>query len=576
MTFLFINLLLYLYNIKLLNMKLFESISNSLLNESLGEVIVNPNDTSKNVFDYKCRDNNLYIFANVDSDDLKKISEIDQSLIKGKWARIIIPLKDLQSTDSEGYRKLSSFCEIINNLGKYGTFTPEQLIDDAGQYIKDRVRPETAKEITQSEDELFNELINKFGEPRIKELLQSLKKHTNIPVKGLDNNMSVKNIMRILSQDSKRIAAGKPAATYVAKPDDWRVFNRQINRDAMPIYLWYKVSASNPSDKAIDQGATNIYGSEKGNILKGRTATQTLNDFMKGGSKTLGPARGLKYAAQKVWNTNNRFEIGPYYDISDTSVIPGLEDKFNDPERIGFVNNIKMVPTQASLNKVVNDKGQSVEDLLRDELGGTDDKCTIDVYNALRRIFRKQDSIPVGQDGKPDMDGIRKSVYDTIVDYLANNNKEMLSLYAKPETRTAIAQVIACLYMSIHRIAPEILIKTLYDGVNQNDLQQEAEKARFTTRNVYNSLANMIEAEVLRGNSDATQVQQNNQSNKKIMEESTNNMIDPLDAIKRAWGIEDNTLNNAPDDGINLTNEERKLTEAKFYSVLNKMNNTKF
>ena len=50
----------------------------------------------------------------------------------------------------------------------------------------------------------------------------------------------------------------------------------------------------------------------------------------------------------------------------------------------------------------------------------------------------------------------------------------------------------------------------------------------------------------------------------------------PLDAIKRAWGIEDHTLNNAPDDDINLTNEERKLAEAKFYSVLNKMNNTKF
>ena len=279
-------------------MKLFESILNSLLNESLGEVIVNPNDTSKNVFDYKCRDNNLYIFANIDGDDLKKVSEIDPSLVKGKWARIIIPLKDLQSTDSEGYQKLSNFCEIINNLGKYGTFTPEQLIDDADQDIKDRVRPQTAKEITQSEDELFNELINKFGEPRIKELLQSLKKHTNIPVKGLDNNMSVKNIMRILSQDSKRIAAGKPAATYVAKPDDWRVFNRQINRDAIPIYLWYKVVASNPSDKATDQGATNIYGSEKDNILKGRTATQTLNDFMKGGSKTLGPARALKYATQ--------------------------------------------------------------------------------------------------------------------------------------------------------------------------------------------------------------------------------------------------------------------------------------
>ena len=174
------------------------------------------------------------------------------------------------------------------------------------------------------------------------------------------------------------------------------------------------------------------------------------------------------------------------------------------------------------------------------------------------------------------MDGIRKSVYGTIVDYLTNDNKEMLSLYAKPETRKAIAQVIACLYMSIHRIAPEMLINNLYNGVNQNDLHQEAEKARFTTRNIYNSLANMIEAEVLRGNSDTTQVQQNNQGNKKIMEESTINMIDPLDAIKRAWGIEDHTLNNAPDDDINLTNEERKLAEAKFYSVLNKMNNTKF
>ncbi len=45
-----------------------------------------------------------------------------------------------------------------------------------------------------------------------------------------------------------------------------------------------------------------------------------------------------------------------------------------------------------------------------------------------------------------------------------------------------------------------------------------------------------------------------------------------IDALMNQMGIHDDTEN----DGINLTNEERRLTEAKFYSVLNKMNNSIF
>ena len=566
---------------------LFKSILNNILRESVGESILNPNDNTKNMFDYRCKNEVLSIFAFVDDEDFNKVSEIRPDLIHNKkFIRINIPLAELDDTNSEGYQKLADLCDIINGFGKYGSFTPEQVIDDASKCVQDRVTDTTRIEVKKSEDELFDELVSKFGEERVRELLKSLKLHTNIPLAGVDQRWGVNNIIRILSQDTKRVAAGKKPAVYVAKPSDWRMYNRDIKKDAMPFYLWYKVKDSDLPNWAFERGADDIYGSEKSRVLNGKTAKQKYNDLASGGSRTYGPANALNVAAQKAGSTKEGYDIAPYYDVDDTFVIPGLEDKFNDPERIGFTNNIKMTPTQASLSKAVNDKGETVQDQLRDALGGTDDKCAMDVYNALRRLFGKrygQVPAPIGQDGKIDMNIIRSSIYNTIVSYLKNDDADMKKLYAKPETREAIAKVIACLYMGIHRIAPESLIDNFYSEIGQNginDLQQAIENAHYKTRNIYNTMAKIIEDEVLRVKQIAPKDRQNNPRLKQIMEESISNSIGSLEDIKRAWGIEDHTLNNAPDntqdDDINLTNEERMLAEAKFYSVLNKMNSAKF
>lgn len=568
---------------------LFESILANILKENVDEVILNPNDNTKDMFDFRCVKNQLFVFAYVDGDDFKKVSEIDPSLIHNKkFIRVVIPLTELDDPNSEGYQKLGHLCDVLNGLGKYGTFTPEQVLDDASKCVQDRVRPETRQEVAKSEDELFDELVQKFGEERIQELLKSLKLHTNIPLAGIDHQMGVNNIMRILSQDPKRVAAGKKPAVYVAKPEDWRMFNRDIKRDAMPFFLWYKPKETDLPNWAFDQGATNLYGSEKDRVLNGRTAKQAYNDYAMGGSRTLGPANALNVAAQKVGNKKESYEMAPYYDVDDTFVIPGLEDKFNDPERIGYVNNIKMIPTDASVASTVDDEGNSVQDAIRKELGGTDDKCTIEVFNALKSFPWSQSkaeirgmATPTNQNGEADIEQIRSLIYKLIVKYLTEENYEMKQLHAKEDVRLSLARVIACLYMSIHRIAPEQLLINLYNTqVNKDNIKSVAEQNMFTNRNIYNSLAKAIELAVNRNRAIQPSKQQNNQNKQIAMEESIGHANNPLEAIRQAWGIVDNTLNNQTDDmdsdGISLTPEQRNLTEARFYSWLNKLNNPNF
>lgn len=45
-------------------MKLFESILNSVLNESMGEAVVNPNNTSTDVFTCKSKNGNVWLRLN--------------------------------------------------------------------------------------------------------------------------------------------------------------------------------------------------------------------------------------------------------------------------------------------------------------------------------------------------------------------------------------------------------------------------------------------------------------------------------------------------------------------------------
>ena len=548
---------------------LFESILNSILNESMGEAVVNPNNTSADVFTCKSKNGNVFITAELDGEDLKKVAEIDPSLVKKKWAMVQLPATELQDPNSEGYQKVIHLCQVVSQLGKYGEIDPNEVIKEASFTSSQEITPEKRKEVEADEDALWDEYIKKFDDPRIQSLLQSM--HTFMPLAGLDHKNTERNLNLILSQDSKRVAAGKPAATYVASPQNWRAMNRRIKSDAIPIYLWYKVDKGDAPADVLDKAADKIYGDEKSKVLGGMTAKEKLADFRKGGTRTLGPARALGYAGKQLDNKDGGFGFKPYYDISDTELINGFEDKWNDPERQGVVDNIKWIPTEASMAKVADDLGISVEELMREQFG-IDDRYTLAVYDALKNILWIHDKnpLPTNQDGSINMDFVRKQVFSLIIKLI--DEKKLLYMWANPNTRDQIAKMMACMYVGEHRIAPEMALE-MFRGLDQNALHAKADDVRFTYKNVYNKLTKLISGEL---NNMACE---NGEQTKVAMAESMmrgNNVMNQfyaeIDALMNELGIHDNTVN----DGINLTNEERKLTEAKFYTVLNKMNNSNF
>ena len=547
---------------------LFESILNSILNESMGEAVINPNDTSKDIFTCKVKGDVVMVFAEIDADDLKKISQIDPSLIKKKWAMVQLPVSDLQDPGSEGYQKIVHLCQVVSSLGKYGEINPEEIVKEAGFTSSQAITPEVKKEIEADEDALWDEYIKKFDDPRIQSLLQSM--HTFMPLAGLDHKYSERNLNLILSRDQKRVAMGKEPASYVAPPQYWRSMNRRIKSDAIPFYLWYKKDAGDPSADYVDKAATQLYGDEKDKVLGGMTAKEKLADFRKGGTNTVGQARALGYKSKQMANQDSGFGYDTYYDVSDTEVIPGLEDKWNDPNRVGLVDNIKWKPTEASLAKVANDLGISVDELMEQQFG-IDDQYTLTVYEALKNMLWITDKtpIPTNQEGGINMEFVRQQVFSMIVKYVSETI--LKSMYAKSETRDARAKMIACMYVGEHRIAPKMAIE-IFRGLNKDEVNAKAEKIYFEYKTVYNKLSKTISTEINRLTSDNT-------PNRNAMEESVmhgNNEMgqfySEINALMNQMDIHDDTSN----DGINMTNEERILTEAKFYTILNKLNNSNF
>ena len=548
--------------------RIFESVLTSLL-ESMGEAVVNPNNTSADVFTCKAKGDKMRIFAEVDGDDLKKIAQVDPSLVYKKWGFVEVPISEIQDPNSEGYQKIIHLCQVVSQLGKYGEIDPNEVIKEATFTSSQEITPEKRKEVEADEDALWDEYIKKFDDPRIQSLLQSM--HTFMPLAGLDHKNSERNLNLILSQDSKRVAAGKPPASYVASPQNWRAMNRRIKSDAIPIYLWYKVDKGDAPSDILDKAADKIYGDEKSKVLGGMTAKEKLADFRRGGTRTLGPARALGTAGKQLDNKDGGYGFKPYYDISDTELINGLEDKWNDPERQGVVDNIKWIPTEASLSKVADDLGISVEELMKQQFG-IDDAYAMAVYDALKNIMWIQDKtpIPTNQDGSINMEFIRKQVFALIVKY---TSEEILKgMYANPAIRDEKAKMIACMYVGEHRIAPEMALD-MFRRLDKEALNAKAEKIYYEYKTIYSKLSKTITAELNRVAPNG-----GNQT-KAVMEESMvrgnnamNQFYAEIDALMNELGIHDDTVN----DGINLTNEERKLTEAKFYSLLNKINKSRF
>lgn len=590
-----------------MKMKLFESILNNVIQESMGEAIVNPNDTSKDVFTVKSfdfkGDVRIKITVPVDGEDVKKVEamiangQLDDKILRQNQLTVVIPGNDVNDPNSEGYQKIIQLCQLVSQLGKYGQINPEEVVREAQATEKNAVTSERKAEATQSEDDLWDEFVKKFDDPRIQTLLQSF--HAYMPVGALDDRYSDRNIGRILSQDAKRIAAGKPPATFVYKPQDWRTLNRRIKSDAIPFYLIYHNKGDEPSNDAYEIHTDKSLGADKQRIIGQQKAKDWAKGLEQAGGRKLGPWRNADNGARRVANKASGYGWDVYYDVADTEPIPGLEDLWNDPEREGLVDNIRWVPTKASMGKAASDSDMSPEEF-QAAMGGIDTKFTMAAHNALKRVcafitagedlgdkviaIRNRKGLPMKEDGSVDMEKVKEEIFDMSTAFAA---KELLH-YANPKTRIPRAQMVACMYVGAHRIDPDKAIE-IFRGLDKEAISAKADDVRFSYKTVYNKLATSVKTTIETDQSKAAQAkpkkameenfnydnvqQEQTVMDGDVMQKSRKQFYNAIDNFMGNLGIE---KDGQDEDDMNMSPEEMMMNEAKFYSLLNKMNKSRF
>lgn len=591
---------------------LFGNILNNILNESLkeGGVIVNPNNPKSDVFDvktYEFKGKQLTkIKVDLDGEDIKKVEEmiasgqIDGSMFKQNTLCVTMPPEQANDPNSEGYQKIIKLCQAVSQLGKYGNINPDDIIGEAQFTNNQAFTPEKRAEVEKNEDELWDEFISKFDDPRIQQLLQSF--HAYLPLNALDDRRSDRNIASILSQDAKRIAAGKTPATFVAKPQDWREMNRRIKKDAIPFYLWYRKDSGEPTASDYESYTDKSLGFDKGRIIGNKTAKGWATELRQAGGKKLGPSRSVEYGTRRNAGLGGGYGRDVYYDVADTEVIPGFDDIWNAPDREGLVDNIRWVPTKASLGQMASDNNMSVEEL-ETAMGGVDTPFTIASYEALKKLcwdikpeivtqelFAKisdirKNPMPTNQDGTPNMESIKDAVFDMATAYAANNLRRI----ARIESRMAKASMVACMFVGSHRIAPDKAIR-IFQGLNKEELNAQADNVRFEFKVEYNRLISNVKTELKRIEANKN----TNQQTKKVMEESiicdnNNQAPTPTDAsngmdkaTKNFYSAIDSFMNqlgidkDGQDDELNMSQEDIVLNEARFYHLFNKINKPRF
>ena len=205
---------------------------------------------------------------------------------------------------------------IVAKAIKYLKGTDKYLIPDmdiikmeASTIGLDKWNKEKLQEQDKKKEDLFEKIIRNLDDPQIKEVLDKLGRiNFDINSKKYGHIMSTGNVTRIY--------AVKPNATFVATRKQWRENNRIILPNATPIFLKAYIAA----ETDIVKGAQEV-GATQDEIDKNLQIKQAARI-----------AGGVK-------EKDGSFHVFVYYDVSDTMLIPGFPDRFN--EDAGLVDNIQ-------------------------------------------------------------------------------------------------------------------------------------------------------------------------------------------------------------------------------------------
>lgn len=490
---------------------LFGGTIEQILAEAIVEAIKNPalfgnEKSSADLFSIKPQSDKkggkIYtIFTNgIDKPDVDVIKQNDPSLIsKTGVVYLRIPEAELQNPSSQGYQKLDNLCNMVTKFGKYGNVTINDVLSEINLVNDTAITKEKIDALAKDETAAWEDFVRNFDDPRIQSLLKSL--HAYFPLSGLGQQISTKNLISVLKQDEKHIAAGKQPATYIANEKDWwtsfkRVLNTLNGNRPMPFYIIAnnEKKPDNFPDYIIDKACHNLYGDRYDAIMQGRTPREHWN-YLNTNKRMTDPKKALYWACVRLTNKGGGFHFNQWYDVQDT--IPyddyikaqggssDFTDLFNAEDRIGFQDNLRYLPTEAALEDKANENGMTKEEFV-EHMGGEDEQFTLALFNALKitNPTGQYDKIKTDSKGNIDMAFIKDAVFNMIVELAKTFFK---GEYSNDKNIVPKCKMVACMYVCQHHVDILRALKE-WRGLNPDEILAKG----FEFTNIYSRVERKI------------------------------------------------------------------------------------
>ena len=301
------------------------------------------NRINKNIINEVLSDQTDSVSANISNNMIYLNFKIDDKA--GSYVINNIYQKLRKNTKNGGYFLTAPASAVDSFLGgivvnkifdfltqnNYKVPTVSQLKVQIEEKLKDVVTPADKAEATAKYNDLVSRILQNLNDPEIKRLASEISRfriHPDVNDDIFGHVRSPRNALRVL--------ATKPDATYVATRSKWlELFNREVKPNAQKIVVLRSAGGG-----GFDQSKA---------------------------EKSLGITKDMAYQSPHM---KHKFDIMaqgddggtafiPYvvYDISDTVLIPGLDNNDNDlnsfdpfVDRMGLIDNIKGILNQTAID----------------------------------------------------------------------------------------------------------------------------------------------------------------------------------------------------------------------------------
>lgn len=367
------------------------------------------------------------------------------------------------SPDDPNTERIIEAYRFLASTGRYGMPTLDDILLELRDVRADKVDEKVIKEIEQTTDNMFAELMQKLKDPKVRAMLSSIGQY-QIAESSYGWKFALNNVITIQAQN--------PNTTFLKQRHAWlESYNRKIKSGAKPIFV---VVPSNQKTGITDAEIRKVM------TEAGYGQDETF--------ESLSPQQKEYIIITVRYMTGKGFLVQPYYDISDTYVIDGERDIWSEDP--GFDNNLTGHLNDAAMADLekrkasLNTYGYDVKELYNNEEGN---------YTALndslvKGMQKKYPELPVAKNGGNRDDIAFERNLDVLADYLIEQKAKLV----RPENRVQGKNIVKTFVFCFTKLKSDRIANELKDN------QILTEKAYSELRNVINEIIMLINMATLR------------------------------------------------------------------------------